>query len=409
MRTFAIEMTNEEFIQLHLHDDVRTLALKKTPEDVDVVWCLQQIEGRQLAEKKLPRWAKTEGLWFPPRISMEQCSSELTAEYKRQQVERLLNEDERQEMADFTGGFGIDFSYMAQAFKLATYVERQAHLCDIAQHNLPLLGLGSARILNVDCTETLAEKQAPWDHPLDLIFMDPARRDSQGKKTVLLEDCTPNVLELKQYLYGLARVTLLKLSPMLDIAQALRHLDKATEVHVVSVGGECKELLIVLDNQTDGQQGVAYHTANLGTCDKPFVCTESEKHGTLNIATLNHEEEFYLHEPNASILKAGVQDALCSRMGVAKLHPMSHLFVSRQPLPDFPGRSFRIEGWSDFSKKGLRTLIGDLKQANLTIRNFPTSVADLRKKLKLREGGSTYLFATTLQDGSHALIRCTKI
>lgn len=401
-------MTNEEFVQLHRHDDVRSLALKKAPEGVDMVWCLQQIEGRQLAEKKLPRWAEAEGLWFPPRISMEQCSSELTAEYKRQVAERQLNEQERTEMADFTGGFGIDFSYMAQAFKHATYVERQNHLCEIARHNLPLLGLGHARVLCTDCTEALTEKQVPWDHHLDLVFLDPARRDSQGKKTVLLEDCTPNVLDLKQYLNDLARVTFLKLSPMLDIAQALRHLDKATEVHVVSVGGECKELLIILDAEADGQT-VTYHTVNLGTSDEPFVCTESERHASLNIAELTHEEDFYLYEPNASILKAGVQDALCSRLGVAKLHPMSHLFVSKEPITDFPGRSFHIDGWSDFSKKGLRTLIGDLKQANLTIRNFPTSVAELRKKLKLREGGSAYLFATTLQDGSHALIRCSKI
>jgi len=395
-------VSNEEFILQHQHDDVRALALKKAPEGIDVQWCLQQIEGKQIAEKKLPRWAATAGLWFPPRISLEQCSSELTAEYKQHLAEKLLPQKEnRSRMIDMTGGFGIDFSYIAQSFKETVYIEQQPHLCEIARHNLPLLGLPEAKVVNGDGTE--------WDEGADLVFLDPARRDGAGRKTVALEDCKPNLLDLQTYLYEHARVALCKLSPMLDIAQALRQLKQVQEVHVVSVQGECKELLLVQRFDTAGDTTpLTYHCVNLDTDNQPFLCSESERHADIDTAILVKGQKLYLHEPNASILKAGVQDALGSAFKIKKLHPMSHLFVSEDPIPHFPGRSFMIEQWGDFGKQSLKALLKDIKQANLTVRNFPASVAELRKRLKLKEGGSTYLFATTLADGSHALIRCKK-
>ena len=387
-------MTNAEFIQQHRTEDVRKLALKKMPEGLDAAFCLQQIEGWQIAQKKIPEWAATDGLLYPPRLSMEQCSSEKTALYKKQLVQRLFN-SEMGEMVDLTGGFGIDFSYMAPLFREAVYIEQQEQLCQIAQHNFRLLGLLQARVRNAQSLEVLKE----MDYT-SLIYADPARRDGAGRKVVLLQDCQPDVVILQDELMAHAKVVMLKLSPMLDIQQALRQLHQVREVHVVSVDGECKELLLVMHHQ---EVSLRYYCVNItdhvqetvveDTSVRPIIC---------------EQEKAYLYEPNASILKAGVQDALCNIYKVEKLHSFSHLFTSDRLIEDFPGRSFRIVGRSDFSKQSLRNLLAGVKQANITVRNFPASVQELRKKLKLTEGGSVYLFATTMSDDSHAFLRCEK-
>ena len=210
-------MTNEEFIHRYCTEDVQRLALLKAPEGVDMKFCLQQIEGWQTATRKLPMWSETEGVLYPPRLSMEQCSSEETARYKQQLVCRILSEDKRLSMVDLTGGFGIDFSYLAKEFREATYVEKQEILCRMALHNMPLMGLGLAHIVQSDCMEYV--KEMPMTN---LVFMDPARRDSTGRKTVALQDCTPDVRQLVPQLMSHTDLLLLKLSPMLDITQAVR-------------------------------------------------------------------------------------------------------------------------------------------------------------------------------------------
>lgn len=408
-------MSNEEFIRQNRTADVRQLALKRGPEGVDVPWCLQQIEGWQLARKKLPKWAETDDLlWFPPRLSMEQCSSEATAIYKRGMVERLLPEDLRSSMADLTGGFGIDFSYMAPLFRRSFYVERQEVLCEIARHNFPILGLSQAEVVCADCTRIArdgemveSDNSRTFLSGLSLIFMDPARRDEAGRKTVAIEDCTPDVVRMQDDLLTNTRFLVIKLSPMLDITQALRALRRVREVHVVSVRGECKELLFVLEAGYEGD--VSYHCVNLETGDAPMCCCEEERRMAPRLTQAGVAElQGYLFEPNTSVLKAGCQDRLCNMYGVGKLHPNSNLFLSSSPVPSFPGRQFRIEAVSDFSKKGLKSILSGVGQANLAVRNFPATVAELRKKLKLREGGDLYFFATTLHDGIHALIRCRK-
>lgn len=400
-----LPMSNEEYILHHRLDDVRALALKKGPEGVDMVWCLQQIEGWQLAQKKLPRWAAADGtLWFPPRLSMEQCSSESTALYKQQLVDRLLTVGKRRRLIDLTGGFGIDFSYLAPLFREAVYVERQEHLCEIARHNLPMLGLSHAKVMQADSTDVCCDA--------DLVFMDPARRDTAGRKTVAIEDCTPNVVEMQEKLLARARYLIIKLSPMLDITQALKALRGVEEVHVVSVKGECKELLLVMtvEMQQDGDSGPRFYCANLETEDCTLECSRQERQAPPVISQMKMEElEGYLFEPNASILKAGCQDMLCEHFGLEKLHPCSNLFLGMKPIEGFPGRQFSIDMASDFSKKGLKDTLSGVSQGNLTTRNFPTSVAELRKKFKLREGGDLYFFATTLSDGTHVLIRGKRI
>ena len=436
---------NDDFVLRHREDDVRKLALKKMPPGVDALWCMQQVEGWQLARRKLPRWALTEGLYYPPRISMEQCSSEQTALYKRRLVQRLLEEEGAGEVsfADLTGGFGIDFSYLASLFRRAVYVARQAHLCDIARHNFHALGLHHAEVVNEEVSAT----SGVLDSAFSLLFLDPARRDGAGRKVVALEDCTPNVIEMQDVLRAHARFVLVKLSPMLDIRQALRQLDGVVEVHVVSVQGECKELLLVMDGGKASAGSPAYHCVDLPgrlpAADTPGLFPEEGSpvalggsvfmvHPAASLASVEsggamprlspddllkvgkgcEEQEVddvtYLYEPNASVLKAGVQDALTTCFPVAKIQAQSHLFVSREFLPDFPGRGFRILSVGDFSKRSLKAQLQGVGKANLTLRNFPSSVEMLRKQLKIKEGGEDYLFATTWADGRHVLIRCRR-
>lgn len=406
IRIFVNRMTNEEFIKQHRHDDVRALALRKAEEGVDIKWCLQQIEGWQKACEKLPQWAEVDGLWYPPVLSMEQCSSELTARYKADIVSRLLPEcSERGCFADLTGGYGIDFSYMASLFATSVYVERNAELCRIAEHNFSLLKLAGSSVVCADSTEFLYQRIAPCN----LIYLDPARRDDVGRKTVAIADCTPNVVQLQNRLMEVSRYAMVKLSPMLDISAALSVLEHICEVHVVSVKGECKELLFVLDSLYEGQP--VYYAVNLGLSDQVFTCTHEEKNRALLRVASEHvasASATCIYEPHASILKAGLQDVLCERYAVEKLHPMSNLFVSSSPVQDFPGRGFEIVASCGFGKKELRAMLAGVTKANITVRNFPASVAELRKKLRLAEGGDVYLFATTVADGSHRLIRCIK-
>lgn len=385
-------MTNEAFIAQNQNADVRVLALSKAPDGIDLHYCLQQIAGLQTAQKKLPSWAKTDGIIYPAKVSLEQCSSEQTARYKQQLVERLLPE-KRLKMADLTGGFGIDFSFLAKLFDESDYVERDEHLCEIAQHNLPLLGLPKTKIHNKSC-EDFVDEMGNYC----IIYLDPSRRDADGRKVVALNDCSPNIEALQDILLDHAPIVIVKLSPMLDIQDTLRRLHYVNEVHVVSVSGECKEVLLVLNHL---RNNIKYICANITTQVQTF-CTEKRDAEPVIAA---HPERF-LYEPNASILKAGVQNSLCQKFGIRKLHPFSHLFTSSHFIEDFPGRAFLIEDYCSFAKKNLKRFLAGIGQCNLTVRNFPSSVAELRKRFKLREGGDCYLFATTLSDGSHALLRC---
>ncbi len=397
-------MTNEEFIFLHRNEDVRQLALKKVPEGVELRFCLQQIEGWQTACSKLPRWASTEGIFFPPRISMEQCSSHQTAEYKRSLVEKLFPEGGTS-MLDMTGGFGIDFSHLASHFRSAVYVEQQEHLCAMARHNFPLLGLPDAQII---CAQ--GENVLSVGEHYSLIYLDPARRDEGNRKVVGIRECTPDVTTIYPRLLAQSDVVMLKLSPMLDVHQALEMLPDTRQVHVVSVNGECKELLLVLSAR---ESDLTYYCIDVGA--KETTRLEVAETTLKNPSSLQMPapEELnacpYLYEPNASILKAGVQDVLCQQMNVRKLHPFSHLMISSELIADFPGRKFKVLQVGSCTKRAVKELTNGLCRANLTVRNFPAAVAELRKKWNLKEGGDIYLFATTLSDGSHALIKCAKV
>lgn len=387
-------MNNREYIVRHRNEDVRMLALRCSESGVDVSFCLRQIEAWQKARTKLPRWADTDDIIFPPRINMEQCSSQTTAEYKRNLILRLLPRH-RSSMVDLTGGFGVDFSFLSPLFEKAVYVERDSELCQIASHNLPLLGISHAQVVCAQA-ECFLEEVAHQN----LLFLDPARRDDAGRKVVALHDCSPDVEALSSRLLSLSDVVVVKLSPMLDVGQALQRLPDVCEVHAVSVDGECRELLLVL---SASDAPLTYHCVNLGRQHQIFI-TE-ERHAQPLMASAPGR---YLYEPNASILKVGVQDALCQTYNVAKLHPFSHLFTSGEICDEFPGRRFLVEDFTTCGKRELKTFLRDIPKANLSVRNFPSTVASLRKQWHLAEGGDVYLFATTLSDGTHVLIRCRK-
>ena len=392
-----MELTTEtiRFIEENARADVRSLALqaKKYPQ-VDMAMAVVQIAGRQIAEAKVPSWYCTEGLLYPKHLSMEQCSSEATAIYKAGLVEG-------DSFADLTGGFGIDCSFLSRKFKQADYVERQAELCELAKHNFPLLGL-SIGVHNEDGVEYLKRMQ-----PVDCLFLDPARRDGHGGKTVAIADCEPDVSALEDLLVERARKVMVKLSPMLDLSLALKHLKYVREVHIVSVNNECKELLLLLQKESSSSDITIYceHIVNASEHQSFSFTQEQERTSDCPLAT---EVGAYLYEPNASILKAGAYRSLTQTYACKKLHASSHLYTSEDFIEDFPGRRFRVEAVSGFGKKELKEFLQGMEKANLTIRNFPSSVADLRKRLKLKEGGDDYLFATTLADESKVIIKCKK-
>lgn len=380
-----------EFIAQHREEDVRTLALQagRYPT-VDMREAVTQIEGWQQAREKLPTWAAVEGIIYPPKISMEQCSSEKTAKYKAKQVKG-------KRFADLTGGFGIDFSYMARNFNEAFYIERNKTLCDIATANFSLLGLEDAKVMNGNSEELF--ESLPH---LDWIFVDPARRDGDGRKVVALSDCEPNVVELD--LLSKADMAMIKCSPMLDITMACRQLQHVSSVHIVSVNNECKELLIILNS--GDFTGFTTHCVNiLKDSTQIFSFTQDDE----DTAETSYSSEVgkYLYEPNASVQKAGSPKSLSSHYHVDKLHPNSHLYTSNEHIHNFPGRIFEVVEVLGFSKADIKS-VQSLGKANITVRNFPESVQLLRKRLKLTDGGENYIFATTLNDDSKALILCKK-
>ena len=388
------------FIREHRQDDVRSLALqaRKYPA-VDMPAAITQIAGWQVAKEKVPSWAAKEELLYPVHLSLEQCSSEITARYK---AEIITKAGSHHNFTDLTGGFGIDCAFLSSCFQQATYVERQEALCEIATHNFPLLGLQHISVCHEDSVLHLQKMQ-----PVDWIFIDPARRDGHGGKTVAISDCEPNVSALEELLLQKAKHVLIKLSPMLDLTLAVNDLKHVQEAHIISVNNECKELLLVLgQDKCISTENIPIHCINLTHSQGQQSLTFTRQQEKDCACSYTPVLKAYLYEPNASILKAGAFRSLSSIYKVEKLHPNSHLYTSDEYIADFPGRKFRIAGSCSFNKKEIKEMLGAEKKANLTVRNFPSTVAELRKRLKLAEGGDTYLFATTLTDEKKVLVCC---
>lgn len=377
-----------DFIRQHADEDVRKLALRshKSP-DVDLQYALEQIAGRQKARTKLPSWGAIDGIVYPHHLSMEQCSSEATARYKASIAGKGAL------FVDLTAGFGVDMAFVSQGFQKAVHVERQPQLCAISSENFRLLGLNHIEVV---CGDGVAYLHT-MKHA-DLLFIDPARRDEHGGRTYDISDCTPNVFEILDEMLEKADRVMIKLSPMLDWRKAVADLGKVNEVHIISVDNECKELLLILSKAVKPLRVFCVNN------DECFEVVE----GILPQPHSLPQDMRYLYEPNASVMKAGCFALIEQRFGVMQLEKNSHLFVSDKEISGFPGRQFLIEKRTSMNKRELKAVLADVEQANITVRNFPMSVAELRKRLKLKEGGDVYIFATTISGEGHQLLVCRK-
>lgn len=405
-----------DFIESHLKDDVRQLALQKFPDDVDKVLVLNQIEARQLLSKKVPTWASNPDLLFPRHLSIEQCSSELTAKYKSS----IIGGGDT--FVDLTGGLGVDSYFLSEKFKTSYYVENQKELCDLAEHNFAVLGR-KITIVNSDAESFLRDKACliptgydnqttRWDNACVVLYLDPARRDIYNRKMVSLHDCSPDVVDLVET-HGRASLhgttMLIKLSPMLDISMIINELSNISEIHIVSVKNECKEVLVKIEPGFYGEIkyfGVDLHLVETRH-DTSLQFTENdEKTAIPTFATTIRK---YLYEPNASIMKSGAFKLISQRFGIDKLHINSHLYTSDNLISDFPGRVFEVVGCAPFNKKVKKELLNDITEASVATRNFPLTANEMRKALNLKESDRNFVFGTTMMGEKKVVVLCKKV
>ncbi len=401
MNTFVtLTETDRRFISQYLAADVSQLMLHPPPiaADLDLKKIAAQLTARQKARDKLPGWYASDALVFPPPISVEQASSEQAARYKASLVTGNV-------LADLTGGMGVDTSAFAARVGQVQYVEQNPDLAALAAHNLPILGVTNVQIHAKNSLDFIRNHTGCFDW----LYLDPHRRDGQGGRVVHLSDCEPNLLAPGVLTALLAKTNriLLKTSPMIDLEATLRQLPGALAVYAVAVLGEVKEVLFVLGNEPVAPGDVAVTAVNLLPDHRAQTLAFRRGDEMLSPVTFADPGAF-LYEPNAAVLKAGAFRTVAARFGLAKLAPNSHLYTGPALVADFPGRAFALETMIKPDPKSVRAVLITPK-ANLTVRNFPQTVADLRKKLGLADGGDVYLFATTLQNGDKRLLVCQKV
>lgn len=360
---------------------------KKYP-DWDMAAIAQQVAGKQKAKNKIPSWCNTNNLLYPGRLSMEQCSSEQTAKYKAEIIQG-------KRFIDLTGGFGVDSYFISKSFEKTIHCEKNKELQNIAKHNFKILNsdIESFHQNGLNYLQTVQEK-------FDLIYIDPARRNENNQKVLKLSHYTPNILEHIDLLFEKGSNILVKTAPFLDIKEVLNKLPNVKEIHIVSLKNECKEVLYLLDQKYKGE--VQLHCINITQSKYSFLYSQENE-----TAPLSHPLE-YLYEPNVSILKAGAFNSIANDFKLRKLHPNSHLYTSYSLIEGFPGRTFKIGAVCKYNKKDLLKHIPN-KKGNITRRNFPDSVAEIRKKTGIKEGGEYYIFATTLKDNKPKFLVCSKI
>lgn len=383
-----------EYIKYHLNDDPTRLCLQSNKmEDPDFRAAVEQIAIRKQIKNKLPEWYGNLDLVFPSGIAAEQCSSELTAKYKQ----RFVNGGT---IMDITGGMGVDLYYMSKGTKSAVYIEKFDKYCEAAEWNFNTLHSSNICIVKADSTTFLPQ----WEEPLELIYADPARRNEYNRRVYALEECEPNIFSCKDLLLRKAKYVLIKVSPMADIKHLLALLPEIKEVHILSVRNECKEVLLLLSNNTNLSAPLIY-CVNLDTEEKPFVFCYSEE-DVLPLLCSSPAE--YLYEPNTSILKSGAFKSISESYGVKQLHPNSHLYTSNHLISDFPGRIFTVTGVFPLGGKKKKKIARLFPKANLSCRNFPLDVKQLRKQIGIKDGGDVYLFATTLEQDEKVVIATKK-
>lgn len=394
----TISQEERDYIRKNEHESVSKIALQLNKNNADktqVQFLLNQISGRQASKGKVKKWYNCDDIIYPPHISMEQSSSESTAIYKASLI------DNNKRLVDLTGGLGVDFFFLASKSSESVYVEQSEQLCEIANHNFNALGLLNYTVIN----ETSEEHLKSLSTNTQIIYIDPSRRDNVGKKVFNIEDCSPNIIDIQDELLNKSSKTIIKFSPMLDISLALNEIKNINEVHVVSVDNDCKELLFIL-SKTETEFKI--HTANIkkdGSIES-FSFNQSNELGA--IVKYSDTLKKYLYEPNSSVLKAGAFKYIAEYFNVLKLDPNSHLYTSDILIEDFPGRAFKVNNYFAPNKKNIKEFVALNKKANISARNYPMSVSEIRKSTKLKDGGDVYLFASTLNTGEKVWINCEK-
>ncbi|RNC87234.1 MAG: class I SAM-dependent methyltransferase [Winogradskyella sp.] len=382
----------QAFISKNLKTDITSLLLKGVPfENIDSKDIIEQIEAKKRCEIKLPSWYNTKNIYYPNKLNIEQTSSEKTANYKAQ----LINGDT---LIDITGGFGVDCLYFSKQVKNITHCEINSELSEIVKHNYKNLNISNIECRNENGIDALKQ----IDKPFDWIYIDPSRRDDSKNKVFLLSDCTPNVKTFQGLFFKYAKNVMIKTSPLLDIKATRNNLKFAKELHIVAVNNDVKELLWILERDYDAEFTIK--AVNLTkTSPQTFQFSFNEESNTIPEYSLPLT---YLYESNSAILKAGAFNILSDKLNIPKLHQHSHLYTSDELL-NFPGRRFMIVKCIPFNKKAFSK--EGISKANVTTRNFPLSVGDIRRKLKVKDGGDVYLFFTSDLNNSRVIIICKKV
>ena len=391
-------MTNKktlQFILAHQNDDVNKLVLKKrTDIEIDYDFAFKQIAGRQRVKHKLPTFYSNKELIYPPQLNIEQCSSESTALYKKSLCEGIL-------MADLTGGFGIDFYYLSNNYREAFYIEQNTELCEIVNHNFKILGSRNHKIINIKAEDAIDDLPE-----LDLVYIDPARRNKTGSKIVFISDCEPDISILREAILQKSRMLMVKLSPMLDISSAIKILKNVHEVHIISVANECKEILLILKKEKVDR--IKFKAVNIVNNSKTDVFEFFKEDESACIISNSQEIQHFLYEPNSSILKSGAFKSICLQFNILKLHNNTHLYTSNNLVSDFQGRIFEVVDLVGNSKKDMIEIKIKYPKANISTRNYPLKPEELKKRLGIDDGGDIFIFACTIEKELKVLIICRK-
>ena len=370
----------QSFILQHESDDLSKLILKTSDvHGVHMSKVATQIDGRKKAKEKLAVYYNAKGIVYPAAVNIEQSSSEITAKFKSTILEKLSG---RSVCVDLTGGFGVDSFFLSRVFDAVNYIEPSSELLEIAMHNHVQLGATNIKHHNVSASAYLSAAYSE----VDCIYLDPSRRDSHNRKVSSLASCEPNVLELLPSMFQRARYVLLKTSPLLDITEALKQLEKVSHVFIVSAANECKEVLFFLDSTFTTEPVIeAINLSNGTTCSFRFTFSE-EKGYQISFS----EPQEFIYEPNASLLKAGAFKSISARFSISKIHPSTHLYTSTNLLTDFPGKIFKVLDLVKPDPKVLKKYFPD-GQANIFTRNYPLSPQELKTKSRLNDGGTGFL------------------
>jgi len=399
-----------------LNDDTMALLLSSHRyPDIDMPFAVEQIEARTRLKTKLPTWYAQADLIMGGRVPAEQCSSEQTAKYKKSIINSIDVDGEsiiaNKSLCDMTGGMGVDFWYLSEGMKRAVYTERNEWLCEVARHNFPILSAVGHEPSKTPSPQIEIRQGDGRELPIpsvDVIYLDPARRSSDGSRVYAMEDCEPNIVEWQDELLSHARLVLVKLSPMVDLTDVLRKLKCVTDVYVVGVKNECKEVLVKMcaSMLQDHQEKITIHCVDFlskGKIEYSY-CLSDE----IAISLTNDGVQTYLYEPDVTLMKARAFNSLCSLYSLHQLDVDTHLMTSDQLMADFPGRIFEVEEQIPFSSKILKRLKKTCPQANIATRNFPLTADELRKRTGIKDGGEVYLFGAKVKEQGAMLLKCRK-